>query len=154
MIFVSFSMEKIIIPALTVPPFSQLTSYAATKSNFCLGNSLAAAVSDPVLYRLLTFYYVPNLLPLSRCLGRTEVSVQVRVFLFEHFVTRYFLRWGVSGTLPNPQSGGPPLFGCLRLLVRYIRSYRPYWRPFLHPHPEDAPCRRVRDPLITGKQRK
>ena len=22
-----------------------------------------------------------------------------------------------------------------------MRSYPPYWRPFLHPQPEDAPCR-------------
>ena len=35
--------------------------------------------------------------------------------------------------LPNPQAGGPPLVGCLRLLTQYIRSYPPYWRPFLHP---------------------
>jgi hypothetical protein len=40
---------------------------------------------------------------------------------------------------PNPQVGGPPLVGgCPRLLIQYIRSYPPYWRPFLHPQPEDA----------------
>jgi hypothetical protein len=27
------------------------------------------------------------------------------------------------------------------------------WRPFLHPQPEDAPCRCNRDPLITGMKR-
>jgi hypothetical protein len=31
-----------------------------------------------------------------------------------------------------------------------IRSYPPYWRPFLHPQLEEAPCRGDRDPLITG----
>jgi hypothetical protein len=36
----------------------------------------------------------------------------------------YFLRWVVSPT-PNPQAGGPPLVGCPRLLVQYIRSYPP-----------------------------
>jgi hypothetical protein len=51
--------------------------------------------------------------------------------------------------LPNPQAGGPPLVGSPRLLIQYIRSYPPYWRPFLHPQPEDAPCRGDRDPLIT-----
>jgi hypothetical protein len=27
------------------------------------------------------------------------------------------------------------------------------WRPFLHPEPEDAPCRDDGDPLITGKMK-
>jgi hypothetical protein len=35
------------------------------------------------------------------------------------------------GPTPNPQAGGPPLVGCQRLLIRYIRSYPPY--------PEDFP---------------
>ena len=27
----------------------------------------------------------------------------------------------------------------------YIRSYPPYWRPFLHPQPDNAPCNGARD---------
>ena len=50
---------------------------------------------------------------------------------------------------PTPKLGGPPLVGCPRLLIQYIRSYPPYCRLFLHPQPEDAPCRGDRDPLIT-----
>ena len=61
-----------------------------------------------------------------------------------------FLRWGAVGNSPNPQAGGPPLVGCPRLLIQYIRSCHPYWRPFLHPQPEDAPCRGDRDPLTTA----
>ncbi|KAJ4446277.1 hypothetical protein ANN_12972 [Periplaneta americana] len=34
-------------------------------------------------------------------------------------------RWVVSPS-PNPQAGGPPLIGCPRLLIQYIRSYPPY----------------------------
>jgi hypothetical protein len=41
-----------------------------------LANSLATAVSEPDLYRLLTFHV--HLMPLFHCLGRTKVSVQVR----------------------------------------------------------------------------
>jgi len=44
-----------------------------------------------------------------------------------------------------PHAGGPPLLGCLRLLIQDIR------RPFLHPQPEDAPYRGDRDPLL-GKR--
>ena len=59
-----------------------------------------------------------------------------------------FLRWGVVSTSSNPQAVGPPLVGCPRLLIQFIRGCSPYWRPFLHPQPEDAPCRGDRDPLI------
>jgi hypothetical protein len=52
-----------------------------------------------------------------------------------------FLRWGVT-----PKLEDHPNVGCPRLLIQYIRSYSPYWRPFLHPQPEDAPCRGDRDP--------
>ena len=50
---------------------------------------------------------------------------------------------------PTPHAGGPPLVGCPRLLIQFIRIYPPYRRPFLHPQPEDAPCRGDRDPPIT-----
>ena len=52
---------------------------------------------------------------------------------------------------PNPQAGGRLLTGSPLLLIQYtrIRHYTPYWRPFLHPQPEDAPCRGDTDPLIT-----
>ena len=51
---------------------------------------------------------------------------------------------------PTPPAGGPPLVGWSLLLIQYIRSYPPYCRPFLHPQPEDAPCRGDRDPLCHG----
>jgi hypothetical protein len=41
----------------------------------------------------------------------------------------YYLTWVFTGrvvsTSPNPQAGGPPLFGCPRLLIQFIRSYPP-----------------------------
>ena len=60
-----------------------------------------------------------------------------------------FLRRGVVSTSPNPQAGGLSLVGCPPLLIQYIRGYPPYWRPFLHPQPEDAPCRGDRNSLIS-----
>ena len=71
-----------------MPPLSYITSCTSTRSNLYLANSLAAAVSEPALYRLLTFH-VPILMSLFCCLGRTKVSVQVRGLLYECFVTRY-----------------------------------------------------------------
>jgi len=62
-----------------------------------------------------------------------------------------FLRWGVVSTSPNPQAGGPHIVGCPRLLIQHIRSYAAYWRPLLHPQPEDAPCRGDSNTLITEK---
>jgi hypothetical protein len=87
MIFVSLSIEKIKIPALTVPLLSQLTSCIPNNLIHIflyLANSLAvaaaAAVSDCAVYWILTFQ-VPNLVSLFCCLVRTKVSVQVQVFL-------------------------------------------------------------------------
>ena len=64
-------------PCSYSPPLSHLTSCTPSKSNLYLANSVAAVVNEPALYRLLTFY-VPNLISLFHCLGRTEGSVQAR----------------------------------------------------------------------------
>ena len=118
-----------------------------TKSNLCLSNSLAiAAVSESDLYGLLTFH-VPNFMSLFHSLSPTKGSFHFRG-LGKCFVIWYFL-WGkVDSISPNPQAGGLPLVGCPRLLIQYIRSHPPYWRPFLHPQHEDAPCHGDRDPVI------
>jgi len=63
--------------------------------------------------------------------GNSESSVNMTVL--------FFLRWGFVSISLNPELEGPPLVGCPRLLIQYIRSCVPYWRPFLHPQPEDAP---------------
>jgi hypothetical protein len=60
---------------------------------------------------------------------------------------RIFSREGVVSTSSNPQSGVPHLVGCPQLLIQFIHSYPSYRRPFLHPQPDDAPCRGYRDPL-------
>jgi hypothetical protein len=54
MIFFPFPYKKLQSPACTVPSLSVLTSCTPNKSNLFLANSLAAAVSGPALYRLLT----------------------------------------------------------------------------------------------------
>ena len=59
----------------------------------------------------------------------------------------FFLRVFVS-TLPKPQYGGPLLVGYPLLLIQYIHSYPPYWRPLVHPQPEDALFRGDRVPHI------
>ena len=41
------------------------------------------------------------------------------------FLNINVLQGGVVSTSPNPQAGGPPLFGCPRLLIQFIRSYPP-----------------------------
>ena len=60
----------------------------------------------------------------------------------EHLVKKYFF------TVRNCY---PPLDDCPRLHCQYICSCPPRYRPFLHPQPEDAPCRGDRDPIITVK---
>jgi len=63
MILVSFSIENFLSHALTLPPLSHLTFCKHSKSNVHLANSLSTAVSEPDLYRLLTFQ-IPNLMSL------------------------------------------------------------------------------------------
>jgi hypothetical protein len=48
---------------------------------------------------------------------------------------------------PTPKLEDHPSLAIRNYYLIYIRSYSPYWRPFLHPPPEDAPCRGNRDPL-------
>jgi hypothetical protein len=50
----------------------------------------------------------------------TPFHLQVRGSL-EVFVTCFFLRWGVVNHTPNPQTGGPPLVICPRLLIPRTR---------------------------------
>jgi hypothetical protein len=77
MIILPFAIEKSILPGsysfFFVPPNFLYT----TKSNLYLANSLATVISDPDLYRLLTFH-VQKLISLFRSWGRTKESVQVR----------------------------------------------------------------------------
>jgi len=138
-----------------VPILSQFDPVHTHTSHFLkvhlLVNSLAAAVSEPTQYRLLTFQ-VPYLMTLFRCLGRNKISVQVsEAYCLSVSQEDTFLRWWVVSTSPNPPAGGPPFLGCPRLPIPYIRSYPPYWRLFLHPQSEDASCLDDRDPIITGR---
>jgi len=93
-----------------------------------------------------------------------KIKYHVRLSLFESYqnispgprpclwVFRKKIRFNPEELLaprPTPQAGGPPLVSCPRLLIQYIRSCSPYWRPFLHAQPENAPCRGDMVPLIT-----
>jgi hypothetical protein len=86
---------------------------------------------------------------LFHCLCRTKVSVQVRGSKCSCFVIKPVFTVRSCQKLAQPPSRRTPLVGCSRLLIQYIRGYHPYWRPFLHPQPEDAPCHGERDSLIT-----
>jgi hypothetical protein len=55
--------------------------------------------------------YVPNLINIFRSLGCAKQSVLLQAW------------WGVVSPPSNPQAGGPPAVGCLRLLIQYVRSY-------------------------------
>jgi hypothetical protein len=42
---------------------------------------------------------------------------------------------------PTPKLEDHPLVSYAWLLIQYICSYPPYWRPFLQPQPKHTPCR-------------
>jgi hypothetical protein len=150
MIFVSLSLEKFIIPcsyyAPFVPPHFLRTP---NKSNLYLVNSLAAAVSEPALFRHLTFHvwnlmsiFVTSFVPKYQ--SRPESSVHISQ-------QASFYGENLLSPRPTPNLGGPPLAGCPQLLIQYIRSYPLYWKLFFHPQQEDAPCHGERNPLITDR---
>ena len=95
--------------------------------------------------------YIPRTKPLvpSPLLSRTALPIQVTDNC-SCLATKPGFRWGIVSISPNLQARGPPLVGCPRMLFQYIRSYPPYWRPFLHPKLEDTPCRGDRDPLFVA----
>jgi hypothetical protein len=91
----------------------------------------------------------PNLISLFHCSGRTEGSVWFRGFLW------YFVTWlnfygeELLAPLPTPKLEDHPLSAVRDSLFNIFAATFHICRPFLHPQPEDAPCRGDRDPLIT-----
>ena len=128
-----------------MPPLPQLTPCTPTEPDLYLVNSLATAVSEPDLYRLPTLR-VPNLISLFHCLSRTKGSVQARGTCI-CFVPKPFFSVKSCKHHAQPPSWKTTLVGCPQLLIQYIRSYPPYWWPFLHPQTRDASCRDDRDLL-------
>src|SRR5215468_11797735 len=113
MVSISLPIQKITSPALTVPSLSHLTSCTPTKSNLYLANSLAAAINEPTLYRLLIFH-VPNRMSLFCFIKLRDTR--------EYFVTRVVSRGGVVSPSPNPQAGGPLFSSILITVPRVARD--------------------------------
>jgi len=76
----------------------------------------------------------------DRPVGTWCIHIKINAIIFsclqskhparECFLTKLFLQGGVVRASPNPQAGGPPLVGCPRLLIQFIRSYPPYRKQF------------------------
>jgi hypothetical protein len=78
MILIPLSIEKFVSLAGLVPHLSHLTSYTPTKSSLYFHISFATVMSEPVLYRLLTFY-LPNLISVFLSVGHLpKESAQVQ----------------------------------------------------------------------------
>jgi hypothetical protein len=65
----------------------------------------------------------------------------------ERFIKWQFLGWVVVITSSKPPMEDRPLSAVHDSLFN-IFAATPYWRPFLHPQPEEASCRGDRDPRI------
>jgi hypothetical protein len=88
------------------------------------------------LWNLKVHYCVHNSPPLVSILSQMNPVLGP----VSYFITCCLLQFGVVSLWPKTQAGGPPLFGCPRLLFQCIRSH-------LYPKPEDAPCRGNRNPV-------
>jgi hypothetical protein len=115
-----------------LPSLSHLTSCTPTKSSLYLVNSPTTVISDPDLYRLLTFH-VPNLISLFHCSGCTEGSVWFRGFLW------YFVTWLIFYceellvSRPSPKLEDHPLSTVRDCLFNIFAATLRIYRPFLHP---------------------
>jgi len=108
---------------------------------------------DPDFCAILSWKHSPPENRMGEYFTSGLFCLQSKHLTCECFLTMFFLEGGVVSTSPNPQAGGPPLVGCPRLLIQFIRSYPPYRRPFLYPQPEDEPWRGDRDPLTQEERR-
>jgi len=123
-----------------------LTSCTPNKSTLYRTNSPVSVVTLTYTGWLHSMY-VPNLMSLFHCLGCTKGSVQARSNC-NRFVTKPVFTVRSCSNLAQPPSWSTTPVDCPRLLIQYIRCFPPYWRPFLHPQPEDAPCPGDRAPLM------
>jgi hypothetical protein len=133
--------HKNIIFCSYVSPLPHLTSCTPTKSNLYLANSLAAGWKWTLPIQAPNIPCTESHIPFPFFRSCQNISPGSRhICMFSDYTSFY------GGTSPNPQAWSH-LLGCPRLLIQYIRSYPPYWRPFFHPQPEDAPCRCDKGPL-------
>jgi hypothetical protein len=91
-----------------------------------------------MMYQMSGFFYC----------GRTKFQFSSEEILWM-ILTWYVLWWGLVSNSIKPQPVGQILICFPRVHIPYIRCCPPYWRPFLHPQPEDAPCCFDKVPLIT-----
>ena len=86
-----------------MPSLSHLTSCILTKSNLYLAHSLAAAVNESALYRLLTFQ-VPNLIhaPLSLLRSYQSISPGPRLCRWTFHNKIHFNREELLAPCPTP----------------------------------------------------
>jgi hypothetical protein len=95
---------------------------------------------------LLEDLQVPNLKSLFLCLSCTKESVQVRNYVI-CFVTWFFFYVEELLTLrPTPKLEDHRLSAVRDCLFNVFAATLHIRRPFLHPQPENAPCRGNRDP--------
>jgi len=94
-----------LVPFSYRAPFVSPTLLHTHKSNLYLTNSLAAAVSEPALYRLLTFH-VPNLMSFSFCNSYQSIRPGPRHVLVNK---ASFYGEDLSAPRPTPKLDDHPL---------------------------------------------
>jgi hypothetical protein len=129
-----------------VPLPSHLTSSTPTKYYLYFDSSFDIVISEPALYKLLTFH-VPNLISIFHRLGRlSKESVQVWGSFMIFVTNLFFTVKGLLAPRPTPKLRDHPLsFVCGCLLIIFAATLHS-WRLFLHPQPKDTPCCGDRDP--------
>jgi hypothetical protein len=112
--------------------------------------SLRSPYQNPVRnspFRPTCYMPRPNLISFFRCLCRTKESVQVRGFVGCFVTWCFFYSEELLAPRTTPKLEGHILSAVRDFLFNIFATTLHIWRPFLHPQPEDAPCRGDRDPL-------
>jgi len=110
----------------TTTTYKHLLTYSMVQSPSWAANWFAASQEILRISQNQKFHYRTHKRPPP--VSRASIPMWM-------FVNISVLQGGVVSTSPNLQAGGPPLVGRPRPLIRPIRSYPPYRRPFLHPQP-------------------
>jgi hypothetical protein len=99
----------------------------------------------------LAILYAQSHIPFSLLRLHQCISSGPRLTLWPYRNRIRFYGEELLAHCPTPKAVGSTLFGRPQLFIPHILSYPPYWRPFLHPQPEDAPFRGDMYPVITGR---
>jgi hypothetical protein len=112
--------------------------------------SLCSSLTKISIHTALTPWsrVIPEKLTESHLLNKFSTFYETRRFALRFVTWLSFYGEELSAPRPTPKQEDNPLSAVRDYLFNIFAATLHIWKPFLHPQPEDAPCRGDRDPLI------